>query len=62
MLTTIEGMTEEEIFQNGYYGWLRPKETLAGYIGANTYKHYAFGRKLIQKWKRQEKGNRDTQK
>lgn len=49
-LKAIEGMTEEEIFRGGYYGWLREKEMLAGYIRANTYKHYEFGRRLIRRW------------
>jgi hypothetical protein len=49
-LKLIEKMTDEEIFTAGRYRWLRPKETLAGYIKANTYKHYEFGRKLITRW------------
>jgi hypothetical protein len=35
----IEGMSEEEIFTDGFYSWTG-NSNLPTWIAANTYKHY----------------------
>lgn len=43
----IEGMTEEEIFQEKYYKWTG-KSSLLSWIAANTSSHYNWARRNIR--------------
>jgi len=43
----VEGMSEEEIFNPGYYGWTGVKPLL-NWINANTASHYNWARRNIR--------------
>jgi len=53
VVALIQGLSEEELFTPGRYGWLG-KATLAASIRANTYNHYRWATKLIRQWEKEQ--------
>lgn len=49
IISTIEGITEEDMFVQGRFAWTG-KLTLADYIAGNTCNHYAWAKSQIRKW------------
>jgi hypothetical protein len=49
ILTTLEGIPEEDLFIRGRYEWTG-ELTLADYIAGNTCNHYAWAKAQIRKW------------
>lgn len=47
VIKLIEGMSEEEIFTDGFYSWTGSSNLLT-WIAANTYKHYNWARNQIR--------------
>ena len=47
LLALVEGMTEEEIFEPGYYPWTG-ESSLLPWITANTSSHYQWARRNIR--------------
>ena len=51
MMTTIDGMTGEELFTPHFYDWTANSKLL-GYVNANTAAHYRWATRLIKKFTR----------
>jgi hypothetical protein len=49
VLTTVQGMAEEELFAVGRYAWLG-EGNLVGYVLANTAHHYRWAKDQIRDW------------
>lgn len=49
ILTTLEGIPEEDLLIRGRYEWTG-ELTLADYIAGNTCNHYAWAKAQIRKW------------
>lgn len=49
VLTTVQGLAEEELFEVGRYAWLG-EGNLVGYVLANTAHHYRWAKGQIRDW------------
>ncbi|MHA1956140.1 MAG: ClbS/DfsB family four-helix bundle protein [Candidatus Thorarchaeota archaeon] len=49
VLDTVDGISEEDIFVAGRFAWTG-KDTLAGFVLANTANHYRWAKTRIRRW------------
>ncbi len=54
LLAAFADMTEEDLSQPNRFAWTG-KGALAGAVTANTWRHYRWGRTLIDKWRKAQK-------